>query len=241
MQDHIVFLNCPAENGLDYFEQAVSQMRQSTLQRAQKPVIIVSDRLEDGLSQDLRELDVVHVSRSAHDPRIFEDASIERADTVVVLSQDMHDKVSDSLNFDLVHKFRERGVQATIIAEVLGHENRDRIRSAGADHVIRPIRSYPELLVRTILAPGTEQFIEDLFDVAGEECVRYNVELKASWGDVAAKMIKQDIGTPLACLSRDDVVTSSIKPQETIDAKAFFVLVREGNIKSDKQVRELLS
>lgn len=241
MRDHMVFLNCPSENGLAYFEKALGELRKSRLAKARMAAVLVSDRLSEGLTQDLRELDAVHVSRPANAPQAFDDAAIDEADTVIILAQDMHDPLSDSLNLDLVHKLRERGVQATIIVEILESENKARARRLGADHVIRPIRSYPELLVRTILAPGTEQFIEDLFDVAGEECVRYDVAVQARWGDVAADMIRNDIGTPLAVLGQDDSVISSLGPDTQIDARAFFVLVREGNVKTNDEVRAALA
>jgi voltage-gated potassium channel len=240
MKDHIVILNCPIENGLLYFEKALEELRKSALDTAQKPVIVVSDKLENGLSHDLRNMNVAHVSRPVAAPGALEDASVDTASSIVILSQNMYDPISDSLNFDLIHKIRERGVKSTLIVEMLNNENKERALAAGADHVIRPIRSYPELLVRTILAPGTEQFVEDLFDVEGEECIRYEAEVSGRWGSIACKMIEEDIGTPLAFLGTDNKVVCNIHPDEKIQARALFVLVREGNIKESKDVQACL-
>ena len=67
------------------------------------------------------------------------------------------------------------------MVEIVSDDNWPRLLKAGR-HVVRPIRSYPELLIRTILAPGSEKIFEDLFDSSGEECQKYTIELKENGG-----------------------------------------------------------
>jgi len=99
-----------------------------------------------------------------------------------------------------------------IICEAVRDCNRERLRKVGASNVLRPIRSYPELLIRTIVSPGSEQIVEDLFDSLGEECVRYNVRFTVSWGDMIKAMVDEDIGTPLGYENRKGEVIASAHP-----------------------------
>ena len=50
--------------------------------------------------------------------------------------------------------------------------------------MLRPVRTYPEILIRTILAPGSEAIIETLFNSVGEECIRFDLAIEMSWLDV---------------------------------------------------------
>ena len=67
MDNHIVFLNSPEEVGEEYFYQAISQLRASSAALGSLPIVIVSEKLENGISDKLRELDVVHVSKPITD------------------------------------------------------------------------------------------------------------------------------------------------------------------------------
>ena len=138
-------------------------------------------------------------------------------------------------------RVKEENPNALIIAEMVADENRERLLKAGAHHVVRPIRSYPELLVRTILAPGAEQIIEDLFDSHGEECLKYSVPIKGKWADIAKKLIDHDVGTPLAYANQNGEVVSNAHPAQEVEASAIYVIVREGNEKTDDEIHHLLT
>ncbi|MDD9900903.1 MAG: potassium channel family protein [Alphaproteobacteria bacterium] len=241
MEDHIVFLNCPKENAARYFYQSILQLRQSAQGVGKKPVLIVSPAFPGGIPDKLRAQDVVHVNQVVTDQQAFVDSSLDKASVIVVLCVDSNDLLSDSLNFDIVSRVREANPKALIIAEAVSDENRARLQKAGADHVVRPIRSYPELLVRTILAPGAEQIIEDLFDSHGEECIKYNVSVSGTWADIAKKIIDEDIGMPLAYANQNGAVISNAHPSCEVSAQAVYVLVREGNTKPDEDVQRLLN
>lgn len=240
MEDHIVFLNSPKNEPEAYFTRLMTEFRKSALPEAEKPAVVVSSRLNAGLPDDLRKLHVTHVNESVSSAKAFDNSGLPNASIIAALSQDENDPLSDSITFDLVSKAREANPSALIIAEAVEDSNKERLTKVGADHVIRPIRSYPELLIRTMLAPGTEQVIEDLFDSDGEETVRYDLDIEGTWGQIAGQTIMSDIGTPLAYIATNGDVISNAHPGSYIEAKALIVLAREGNIKQANEVATLL-
>jgi len=240
MENHVVFINCPNEAGEEYFYQAIKQLRSSHLDIADAPVMLLCDEFRDGLPERLHKLNVVHSAKRATDDNALQTASVLTASAVVVLARNANDAESDCLTFDITSRLRDRGVKARIICEAVRDCNRDRLRKAGADNVIRPIRCYPELLIRAILSPGSEQIVEDLFDSSGEECVRYNVQLSATWADIIKAMVDADIGTPLGYENRKNEVISSAHPKKNVKTNAVFVIVRDDNLQSDAAVQSKL-
>ena len=240
MTNHLVFLNCPEEGWQDYFFHVVSQLQQSSLKDKPLSVVIVSKVIQDQLPSRLRALNVVHVHAAPTDVEALEAANVHEAKAVVVLASHHLMRESDSVNFDLTHRLRELKVSCKIIAEVVYDQNRQRILDAGADHVIRPIRIYPELLVRTILAPGSEQVIEDLFNSTDEECIRYNVNCQKIWKNIVMSLVERDIGTPIAYRDPTGKIHTNPKPNKLVDAKALFVVIRCGNVHKDKYIQNIL-
>ena len=239
MDNHIVFLNSPVHKPQEYFGRLMKEFRASSLPQANLPALIVSSDMQDALNENLRNMQVAHVNYGATDQAGFENSSLKDASIIVVLSKDENDSVSDSISFDLISRARAENPNAIIIAEAVEDVNKKRFQLAGANHVIRPIRSYPELLVRTILSPGSEQIIENLFDTDGEETVTYNVPVKGTWGTIAAKAITQDIGIPLGYIDHNGEVVSNAPAGKEIDAKGLIVLAREGGILSSEIVQQI--
>lgn len=240
MDNHIVFLNCPEEVGETYFHQAISGLRASSASLSDAPIIIVSENFKEGISDRLRKLDVTHVSKPMENIDTLHSASVLKADTIVVLSKNQLDSVSDSINFELVDRLREMGVKGRIIAEAVKDDNRDRLKKAGANHVLRPIRAYPELLMRSILTPGSEQVIETLFDSYGDECIRYEAQVDAIWMDIIQKMTSQDFGIPIAYETPDGQIVSNPPSKRQVKAHALFVIVSEGRMQPPHIIEEAL-
>ena len=240
MENHIVVLNCTKEFNEDFFLTAMNQLRHSSLELSSAPVIIVGESFQKGISNTLRSFNVATVTKSIHDNQAFAYASVLNAHTVVVLATHPDDPASDSVSFDLIHRLRDMGVKATIISEVVKLDSKERLLQAGADHVVRPVRTYPEMLVRTILSPGSEQIIDDLYDSFGEECIRYDVDVKGKWADIVVKMVQNDIGTPIAYLGLDNQVITNAKPDEIIESAVIYLIVREGNFKSSAEINAIL-
>jgi voltage-gated potassium channel len=240
MKNHIVFLNSPKEVDEEYFYKAITGMRKSSCERSRLPIVIVSEDFKAGISDRLRSLNVVHVSKSDLSKQTLESANVKNANSIVVLSRDRFDKISDSINFELVDRLREMGVQARIIVEVAQDENRMRLKKVGADSVLRPIRTYPELLVRAILAPGSEKVIETLFDSFGQECIKYELEIETKWMDIIHKLTMQDCGIPIAYEDALGAIINNPSSNRVVNARAIFVIVREGSVKKSSEIEKIL-
>src|SRR3954470_10032801 len=76
--------------------------------------------------------------------------------------------------------------------------HRDRLRNAGASSLVRPMRGYPEMIVRAIVAPGAERIMERLFSSEGDECLRFDVNLGGlTWAKVARVVLAEHFGTAI--------------------------------------------
>lgn len=240
MENHIVFLNSSKDINEEYFYRSILGLRQSHTEVSQAPIIIVCEYFTKALPERLRELNVVHVSKPLANKETLESASIHKAHTVVIFSCDGLDSVSDSLNFELIHRLRDSGVKARIIVEVVNDEKRPIFKKIGANNVLRPIRCYPEHIMRAIIAPGTEQIIESLFDSGGEECIRYPLEIEAKWLDIVQRFIQSDFGVPVGYEEVTGKIVNCPSSREFIKARAIFTIVHQENIKTPMQIKNLM-
>ena len=241
MEDHLVFFDGSKTLPEGYFFQAISSLRKSNADLAHLPIVIVSEHRRGGVSDALMQLDVVHVRKPILGQDAFEASSVHKARTIVTLSKDPQDPTSDSINFELVDRLRESGVRGCIIVEAVRDENRARLKKVGADYVLRPIRAYPEMLARTILAPGSVQVIETLFNSVGEECIRYQVKVSCTWLHIVQTLTSLDLGIPIAYEGADGEIVNSPSSKVTVTTQAVFVIVNEGHIKKDREIEQVLN
>ncbi len=240
MRKHIVFINSPKNNGEQYFIRIVSQLREQPDYR-HTDILLLTPAFPGGLPHALSDLGVVHVTGS---PDTFEDlnqASVADARHIVVLAEDEYDHRSDSHTFAVVHRLMELGVAARTLAECVLDENRERIRGLGVQTSLRPIRSYPEIIVRAITAPGTEVVLEDLFTYGGDHPRRYDLQVRGvRWADIVSSLSQADLGTPIAYVSRSNAVVVHPHGRETVDAVALIIIVRSESIPELPQVSHAL-
>lgn len=244
MEDHIVFLNCPEildKAKEEYFYQAISGLRKSNSEVAQLPIIIVSDQFNNGIPDRLHKLDVVFVNKPLSNQETLESANVKEAHTIVVLSKNEWDTDSDSINFDLVDRLKEFNIKGRVIVEAIQDNNRSRLKKIGANNVLRPIRAYPELLMRAIIAPGSEQVIETLFDSYGEECIKYEISAQCSWLEVIEKFTSNDLGIPIAYEAQDGTIVNSPSSKKKVNSKAVFVIVNDGDVKTNAELQQLFT
>ena len=230
LKDHVLIVNAPSAGADPYFETLLRQLRETGWGR-KRDVLILSTCWPDGLPESLTRLGVVHVHGRAASDEKLEDSGAADAAAVVVLANDEKDAASDGTAFDLVHRLVEMGAKGRIAVECVDDRNRDRLRDAGASTVMRPMRGYPEMLVRALIAPGSEAIIEDLFTPRGDECVRYEVAVAGvPWGRLAARLVSAGAGTALAYASADEgEVIVNPRPDRQVFASALFLMVKEGH------------
>lgn len=241
MKNHIVFVNCPKETAEEFFYNAIHGLRESSVEMSKLPVAIISDSFKDGIPAALQKLDVAYINQGYLSKEAIEASSLLDAKIVIVLSRNRFDPNSDSINFEITDRLRAFGFKERIIVEVTKDENRQRIIKAGANSVVRPIRTYPEMLTRSILAPGSEKVIETIFNSKGEECIRYDVKVSMKWIDVIINLAKEDIGLPVAYEDLEGNIINNPSSKEVINSKAIFVLVTSGKIKKASEIANILS
>ena len=241
LKDHVLIVNAPSAGADPYFETLLRQFRETGWGR-KRDVLILSTCWPDGLPESLARLGVVHVHGRAASDEKLEDAGAADAAAVVVLASDEKDAASDGTAFDLVHRLVEMGTKGRIAVECVDDRNRDRLRDAGASTVMRPMRGYPEMLVRALIAPGSEAIIEDLFTPRGDECLRYEVPVTGvPWGRLAARLVSAGAGTALAYAGADDgEVVVNPRPDREVFASALFLMVKEGHEPAADTLRQLI-
>ena len=243
MQDHILIVNSPDEDPEEYFARLIRQFRASEM-FADTPVQILTLQLGDGLPPSLTELgNVVHYHGSGSNSPALESAGAAKARAVVVLSESDHNPRFDAVTFDTLHRLREIGVKAPILAECLRDSNRRRFKDAGADIVIRPMRAYPGMVVRGFVAPGVEQVFEELFSSDGGEYRRFDVQITGSrWADVVAALIEKNLGVAVAFEDAGDgEIHVTPNADDNIKATALFVLASDANAADSQQISSALS
>ena len=242
MRDHIVFVNAPADEPGDYLRRLLDQLHRSHANFATVPSLILTEAFPDGLPPDLEDDPlIVQLKGRFDDPAALEAAGVDDARVLVILAEQEGERLSDSRTFDIIHRLRERGIKARIIAECVDDLNRDRLRRAGASAIVRPLRGYPEMIVRAIVAPGTEWIIERLFSSEGDECLRFDVKVAGvAWAEIVSAVLIQNFGTPVGYADAEGMPHSNPPPHTTIAAQALFVLVDETQRPTDAVLQKLL-
>lgn len=242
MKDHMLIVNTPRRNTVTYLERLITQVRE-TPEFADLPVQLLTDAFGDGLPQSLRDLGVVHRHDTPDHDGAWEAVDLASARYLVILAHDHHDRTTDSRTFDIAHRAFEHidPARTYVVAECVDDSNRPRLQSLGVHSVVRPIRAYPELVVRAIIAPGVERVMENLFTHRGDHAQRYDIELRGSkWSEIVTRVITKDWGTPMAYVREDGGVICNPPAGDQVNAKALLLLVREGGEPGIEELRSLL-
>lgn len=230
MQNHILIINTPKYDSERYLGLLVSQITQ-TPELADAPIQILTTAFPEGLPLELRSQGVVHHTGEALSDGMLLAAGADKAKYIIVLSADAQDNLSDSLTFDILHRIQALQPSAFIMAEAINDSNRPRFKSAGANAVIRPVRAYPEMLVRSLMAPGTEQVLEDLFRHQGDHTIRLNIQLaNVTWAKVVTTLIQKDIGTALGYIQENGDVVTHPQTHAVINATGLIVLINDDQV-----------
>ncbi len=193
----------------------------------------------EGLPSSLVNLGVLLVEGHGNHEEDFQQANIDEAEHILILAKDEILEDSDSLTFDICYRMKEHGLSYRVIVECVEDENRERFKRIGAKSVIRPIRSYPEILVRAMESPGAEQLIEDMFTRADDHFMRYSLWLEGDlWSDIVSAMMMANLGTPLAYVTKEGHISIHPAGNEKVHGQSILMLVRTEAIPSAEEVTE---
>ncbi len=240
MKDHIVIINTPRNGGEQYFVRFASQIR-AIPDYETVPIIILTRQFPSGLPPELADVGLVHFHGSGSDPDALKAAHAGSARHIVVLAADEADPASDSLTFDIAHRLTEANLGNRTTVECVSDQNRQRFKAVGVRTIIRPVRTYPEIMVRAIVAPGSEKVLEDMFNYQNDHPHRYDLKLDdLNWADIVSALVRHGIGTALAYIDNDDEVSCHPPTDEVIEGKGLIVLVKSQDTPSVQVVEEAL-
>ncbi len=242
MNNHIVIINTPAHGGTRFFQVLIKQIRNDN-NYADSPIQILSLAYPDGLPRELRDLGVVHVHGYPDNDEKFHKINILQAQHIIVLSKDEYDHLSDALSYDIIARLQELGVNKDrVIIECIEDKNRARYQRRGFKTVVRPMRAYPEILVRALVAPGAEQLLEDLFTHDGAHPRRYPVEVNnICWSDIVIHLVQAGLGTALSYIDEQGNTITNPEPDSLVSTHALIMMVNSQTIPNDQQIGHCLS
>jgi len=241
MEQHIVIINAPKYNADRFFERLVSQIREDEEYKS-TDILLLNHEYQDGLPAILKDLRVKHMTGSASNDRDLNNASINNARHIMVLSRDEYHGDSDSISFDIAYRLNQRSLGHICLVECVDDNNRTRLKDLGMKSIMRPIRSYPEILVRALDAPGSEQVIEDMFTRRDDHTERYSLWLEGErWADVVTAMIQGGIGTPMAYVSKEGDVHVHPDSEEHVHGQSLIIFVKSSQMPSEEKVKQAFS
>lgn len=240
MKDHIVIINTPRSGGAQYFMRFASQVR-AVPGYETIPIMLLTRQFPQGLPPELSDCGVVHFHGSGSDPDALKAVHTGSARHIIVLAADEADPGSDSLTFDIAHRLSESNLGGRTTLECVSDHNRERFKALGIRTIIRPVRTYPEIMVRAVVAPGSEKVLEDLFNYERDHPHRYELELDdLTWADIVSALVRHGIGTALAYIDQDNEVICHPPTNEEVEGKGLIVLVKSTDTPGVEVVKEAL-
>ncbi|MBQ0831236.1 potassium channel family protein [Marinobacter sp.] len=240
MNNHIVIINTPKHGGMTYFMRFATQIR-SVQGYETIPIMLLTREFPTGLPAELSDLGIVHFHGSGFDPDALKAVHAGSARHIVVLAPDESDPHSDSLTFDISHRLGELNLGQKTTVECVTDANRSRFKELGVRAIIRPVRTYPEIMVRSVVAPGSETVLEDMFNYEHDHPHRYDLELDdLNWADIVSALIRHGIGTALAYINDSDEVICHPPINDEIEGKGLIVLVKSTNPPDLEVVKDAL-
>ncbi len=239
MKDHILIINTPTIDSDNYLRKLLQQIR-ATPALAEYPVQILTDKFRDILPKEIAALGVVHFSGNAENSENLRAVNVSDARYIIVIASDYADPQADSLTFDVLDRIQEIGTGAMVLAEAANDDNRRRLQKAGADIVVRPIRAYPGFLVRSLVAPGTEEVLEDFFTHDNAHMHRFDIRFQEQrWQELVCRFVTSGAGIPMAYVAAGEVRCNP-DPTAICSGDAIITLLNDGQTVTEQQVRACL-
>lgn len=240
MRDHILIINTPVQDSDRYLYRLITQIR-ATPQFEDIPIQILTQDYADGLPREIRELGVVHRCGIPENQENLEAVNTALAKYILVLASNFGDHRSDCVTLDVLEHIQKLNSDNFIVAEAVLDSNKARFKQYGAQSVLRPVRAYPEILVRAIAAQGTEEILENLFTHHGIHAHRFDVDFSSHpWSKIASQIMKSGFGTALGFVDNQGKVVTNPPPDKQCAGKALIVMVNQDELANPGAVKRSL-
>lgn len=241
MKDHLLILNVPAQDADSYLARLVDHVRR-TPALADVPIQLLTPYYADGLPSELLDAGVTHYSGVAENSDNLAAANAALASHVIVIADEPGDPRCDAHTYDILSRLGANAAPANriVVAEVVDDANRTRMLAAGATTTVRPVRAYPELVVRALVAPGVEQVLETLFTHESDHLARFEAPFNGlRWGSIVASFVDGGAGLPLAYVDAGGVHTNPHQ-DDVCQGSAIITLIDERLEVKEETVRACL-
>jgi voltage-gated potassium channel len=192
-EGHVLIINCPNEEKVHTI---IDELRIDNKSH-DVPIVLISDDFEMCPDQLMKRKNFYFVRGNPLLARTLERANAQQASQAVLLARDPKNTHSDGLTTQvalaLEGMHRKSGKKLFIVAEAVGRDSVEPLKTAGADDVVCLETIVPPVLVQAILDPGTPSVIAEL-STKLRECQFYVGSISCMTGD--------NYGTVRECLFR---------------------------------------
>ena len=223
MKDHIIIIGSKVDS-TQHLLRLISECKREQATAARK-IVLISESYENGLPAILQGFDIRYVKGHGNLPGVLEQAAVGKAAIAIILAWKEDEQFSDGLAFDIISRIRDTNSETEIIAECVDDNNRQRLKTAGATLVLRPVRAYPEMIIGGLLNPGSTAILENLFTAEGERIATEVSDQRGLWADIVSEHLRTNSGTPIAYRDADTGKIVTAPPGDAnITADAIFLL-----------------
>lgn len=228
MKDHLLVINVPTEHPEAYLARLITDIR-NTPELADIPVQLLTTSFPEGLPSTLVNEGVTHYTAVAENTASLRAANAGEAKHIVIIAGESNDPRADALTYDILSRIADISTKASIVVEAVDDGNRQRLLDAGATTVVRPVRAYPEIVVRALIEPGTERVLENLFTHEADRLARFDAEFsKLRWRDVVSQFIQGGAGLPLGYVDANGVHTNP-EPDAICSGEGIITLIKDAS------------
>ncbi|MDM8566975.1 potassium channel family protein [Candidatus Halobeggiatoa sp. HSG11] len=240
MNNHIVLISNNDDNiPILYYERLITEF-QHTEEYKNLGIQILTQDFHDGLPESLQKLNITHYYGKGNKTEDLKAVNANAATIIMIMACKHHDQLSDGNTFDVLHRIRDLNKDATIIVECVDDVNRERLKQAGANITLRPVRAYPEMMVSVLRAPGSEEIIEQMFNNQDNKYQRVNVVIKdQEWSEIVYRLVKSNIGIAVAYISPNDKIYCNPNGEDKVIAKGLIIMTI--NLPDNKTVETVLN
>lgn len=179
------------------------------------------------------------INADIYEEGIMEKLHIDKASQVYILSNDPKKMESDSVVYDTIQRVRGSGYEGHISCEMIDDNLRTRFEGCDKTSVIRPTRSYPEMIISTAVSPRSEFFIEEVLSHGGDTIEFFPLNnVKTKWCDLVYTLSKNNIGTAVSYRSDKGDFDNNPGGQEEICASGVMILVHNMEDSCYNQLQE---
>lgn len=187
---------------------------------------------------------VQHLNINIDEDDFFEKISIKDAAQVYILGNP-EDNHSDSQVFDLSYQIKKYSdYKGNITAEVINDKNRERMYEVGVNVIMRPNRSYPEMLITSTISPGISHVLEELSSRGNDTLEVFNIPSDVKefqWSDILINLSVEGIGTSIGVIYENNVDVNPMGKDIIKDGSKLIMMIHEMKEKSYEDIQSKIN